>query len=288
MADKISTTALAKQKNSDAKSLFSELARLGYITRSEDKWLLTSIGEKFGGEYKEHAEFGSFIVWPINLIIDTSISAGIHLTATQIGERLGLNAKKINQILNELGWIDKRQDGWHITELGLRAGGQQRENKEAASLYIVWHDTIMRNNNFRRSVSEFLGSNSDAHATDKSFSHFQQKFAAKYRTSDGHYVRSKGELLIDNWLYMAGLVHAYERKLPIEEDVYSNFYLPSGRVYIQFWGSDTGTTSEYKKTQIRAVFEKYHFNLIELDQNDADNLDNILPKALRQFAIKAY
>jgi len=33
-------------------------------------------------------------------------------------------------------------------------------------------------------------------------------------------------MIIDNWLYMAEIVHAYERKLPIEEDVYSDFLHP--------------------------------------------------------------
>jgi hypothetical protein len=57
---------------------------------------------------------------------------------------------------------------------------------------------------------------------------FREKFEAKHRTQDGHYVRSKAEMIIDNLLYQYGLVHAYERKLPIEEDVYSDFYIPPG------------------------------------------------------------
>jgi hypothetical protein len=40
-------------------------------------------------------------------------------------------------------------------------------------------------------------------------------------------VRSRGELVIDNSLYEYGLAHAYERKLPVEEDVYSDFYIPA-------------------------------------------------------------
>ncbi|WP_226036714.1 hypothetical protein [Aquibacillus saliphilus] len=59
---------------------------------------------------------------------------------------------------------------------------------------------------------------------------------AKHRSADGHYVRSRAEMLIDNWLYMSEIVHAYERKLPIEEDVYTDFYLPVGKVYIEYWG----------------------------------------------------
>lgn len=285
MTDKISTTALAKQKNTDSKTLFNQLNQLGYIVRHNDKWQLTNTGLRFGGEYVDHKEFGSFIVWPSNLLIDTSISAGVRLTATQIGDKLGLNAKKINQILNELGWMNKEEDGWHLTDLGVQAGGEPREPKNASSQFIVWHDTILRDKNFRRSVSEFLGTDSDTVSTDKSFSSFQQKFSAKHRTSDGHYVCTKEEMLIDNWLYMAGLVHAYQRKLPIEEELYCNFYLPSGRVYIQLWDK---TQTEISREAVLAIYHRYNFNIIELEKHDTDNLDNILPSALRTFGVKAY
>jgi hypothetical protein len=43
----------------------------------------------------------------------------------------------------------------------------------------------------------------------------RKKFPDKHRSTDGHLVRSKAEVLIDNWLYMAGIVQAYERRLPI-------------------------------------------------------------------------
>lgn len=288
MSEKVSTTALARSRDLDANSLFTQLEHFGYVARYNNKWQLTLIGEKFGGEYRDHAEFGKFIIWPLNLLIDTNGSSGSFFTATQLGEKLGLNAKKINLILNELGWIDRQEDGWHLTPLGMYSGGKQREKKNNSAFFIVWHDTLLKNKNFRRSINEFLGTDPHAYSTDKSFSSFQRKFSAKYRTSDGHYVRSKDEMRIDNWLYMAGLVHAYERKLPIEEELYTNFYLPSGRVYIQCWGSDTGVTSEAKKQKIRQTFDKHQFNFIELEKDDIDNLDELLPKALRQFGIKAY
>lgn len=63
MSEKVSTSALAKMRNVEAKLLFADLQRAGYITRQDDKWLLTEEGAKFGGEYVEHAKFGQFIVW---------------------------------------------------------------------------------------------------------------------------------------------------------------------------------------------------------------------------------
>lgn len=37
-------------------------------------------------------------------------------------------------------------------------------------------------------------------------------------------------------MYDYGLVHAYEKKVPIEEELYTDFYLPNGKVYIEYWG----------------------------------------------------
>lgn len=288
MSEKLSTTNLAKRNGVDAKALFSELHHYGYIVRHDNKWLLTEIGARFGGEYITHSQYGQFIVWPGNLIIDKYLSSGQRYSATQLGEKVGLNAKKINQLFSELGWINKDEQGWHISEAGLRAGGEQREDKSSSTLFTVWHDTVLKNRNFNHSIREFLGADSDSLSTDKSFSSFKQKFEAKHRTSDGHYVRSKGELLIDNWLYMAGVVHAYERKLPIEEEVYSNFYLPSGKVYIQYWGTDSGPIESNTRAKKLKAYQENGFSLIEIEEHEIDQLDQLLPSALRKFGIKAY
>jgi len=336
MSEKISTSALAKMRQIEAKLLFADLKRAGYIVRKDDHWILTEEGTKYGGEYVDHPKFGPFIVWPTNLHIELATSSGRTYSATQLGEKLKLNAKRMNQLLSELGWISKSDEGWSLTEAGIRAGGHLRVDKESNHTFVVWHDIVLRNKRLKQSVIEFLGQDAESHSTDKSLSsfrqkfeakhrtldghyvivlrnkrlkqsvieflgqdaeshstdkslsNFRQKFEAKHRTLDGHYVRSKGELLIDNWLYLAGVVHAYERQLPIAQDVTSDFYLPSGKVYLQFWGSDTGEMSESEQEKIRAVYKQHNFNLIEVEASEVDRLDEVLPKRLRQFGIQAY
>tara|TARA_Y100001956_G_scaffold82520_1_gene103760 strand:- start:14350 stop:15216 length:867 start_codon:yes stop_codon:yes gene_type:complete len=288
MSDKLSTTALAKSRQQDAKELFTELKNAGYINRGDEGWVLTEIGAKFGGEYITHAKFGKFIVWPQNLLIDHAASSGNALSATQIGQRFSLPAKKINQLLQELGWLSRTEQGWQVTQSGLTVGGHQREDKETGTQFVVWHDTIIRNKRLKQSVVEFSGQDAETHATDKSLSSFRQKFEAKHRTLDGHYVRSKGELIIDNWLYMNGIVHAYDRQLPIEQDVLSDFYLPAGKVYLQYWGSDSGEIDAEQRDKIIALYQEHGFALIEVTPDDIEHLDERLPSKLREFGIKAY
>ncbi len=288
MSDKLSTSALAKLRNIDAKQLFSDLSKAGYLSRHNNQWLLTDMGAKFGGEYVEHPKFGKFVVWPENLLIDLVATGGNTLSATQIGEYFKLNPKKINQLFSELGWINKEKDGWIATPAGLRVGAKQREDKQSQQKFVVWHDSLRHNPHLRQSVIEFLGQETQTQATDKSYSNFRKKFEAKHRTLDGHYVRSTGELLIDNWLYLAGVMHAYQRPLPIEDAIMSDFYLPAGKVYIQYWGTDSGEISLKDRESTRALYADHEFNLIEVTPEEIHSLDDILPERLRQFGIKAY
>ena len=93
-------------------------------------------------------------------------------------------------------------------------------------------------------------------------------------------------MLIDNWLYMNGVVHAYERKLPIEEDVYCDFYIPEGKVYIEYWGLEEDPKyMERKNTKLR-IYEEHSFNLIQLSEEHIKNLDDYLPQLLLKYGVE--
>lgn len=112
---------------------------------------------------------------------------------------------------------------------------------------------------------------------------FRSKFPATFRAEDGHLVRSKAEQIIDNRLYHKGIVHAYERRVPIEEEVYCDFFIPIGqKVWIEFWGLNE--KKYLKRKELKQKFYKMHNkNLIELLDKDIENLDDIMPIKLRPF-----
>lgn len=114
---------------------------------------------------------------------------------------------------------------------------------------------------------------------------FREKYPRKYRTQDGHYVRTKSETILDDWLYHHFIVHAYERKVPIEEDMYSDFYIPQGPCYIEYWGLEDEEYSE-RKNKKRAIYSKHRLNLVELVNKDIENIDDILPRKLIKFGVK--
>lgn len=123
----------------------------------------------------------------------------------------------------------------------------------------------------------------------KDESDFRGKYPAKFLCSDGHWVRSRAELLIDNWLYTRRppIAHAYERRLPIPEEAYADFYMPLGDCYIEFWGLDTQEYSERQKRKLE-LFEKYELRVLSLGAQDLEKLDDLLPKKLLKLFPSGY
>ena len=118
---------------------------------------------------------------------------------------------------------------------------------------------------------------------EKDDNDFRTKFPATFISEDGHRVRSKAEQIIDNWLYHKGIVHAYERRVPIEEEVYCDFFIPIGqKVWIEFWGLEE--TKYLKRKELKKKFYTAHNkNLIELTDKDIENLDDNMPIKLRKY-----
>jgi len=94
------------------------------------------------------------------------------------------------------------------------------------------------------------------------------------RTSDGHYVKSYPESIIDDILYELRIVHCYEKKVPIDLDeqaVTCDWFIPilSNRngIYIEYWGMNT---KEYlsNKERKRAAYKENDIPLIEIEKDD--------------------
>lgn len=293
----VSTTVLAKSKGLSTQELFAHLLECGFIEKDKDSWTLTAEGQANGGEYKESNQYGKYIVWPENLALN--ITNGCDdgnqikmVNATAIGRSFDLSANKINFIFSELGWLNKGIKGWVLTEQGKKQGGLQAEDKKSGIPFVRWPEAIIESKSLKETIGHVKGTEEDHPPESKEYESndvgFREKFDAKHRAADGHFVRSKAEMLIDNWLYMAEIVHAYERKLPIEEDVYSDFYIPTGKVYIEYWGYENDQKYLARKQKKIDLYKKYGFNLIELQDKDVQNLDDILPRMLLKYGVQAY
>ena len=201
------------------------------------------------------------------------------LTAKEIAKKFDKNAKDVNLALLNLGFIKKCDNGYNVTDVGKYYGGMQNYYMGRAS--VRWDERILYNEIFIDEITKF----GVKVAKEEQKEDFREKFKAEYRTSDGHYVRSRAELVIANWLFVEGIAHAYEKRVPIKEDIYCDFYIPKGKVYIEFWGLEDDETYLKRKEKKIELYKKYNLNLIEIDNNTINNIDDYLPKELLKFGV---
>jgi phage antirepressor YoqD-like protein len=283
----ISTSALAKERELDPKELFGLLKDKGWIYKKDEQWHLTKEGRMAGGDMLNNPKFGDYVAWPSNLNIDQTISAKGTLNATQVAEYFKISNRKANLYFSELGWIEKDKGGWSLTKEGKKNGGHPMEAQNGKP-YAIWDDSVLKNTFLIRTISigegNYVETKEEIEKVEQK-DDFRKKYPAEKRTSDGHYVRSRAEQLIDNFLYQNGIVHAYEKKLNIAEEMYCDFYLREKKIYIEFWGLEENEKYAVRKKEKLELYAKYGFNLIQLNNSDLENLDEVLEAKLRKYGI---
>lgn len=298
----ISTSALANELDIKSSDLFDKLKTLGWIERKNDKWTLTNLGKQKGGQTRTSNKFGEFIVWPENISIDggQEKNKAKLINATALGKHFNISSQRLNLLLNELGQIKKTVAGWGLTKLGKSLGGRQFEHETSGGSYVLWPGTVVQNKDLLEQFQEapkekpvYKEPNSIINKSDTdTVDDFRKKYPAEYRTKDGHYVRSKAELTIDDSLYLWGIAHAYEKKLPnTTENVYSDFHIPSGNgrpkaVYIEYWGIENDEKYNNRKNKKIEIYNELGLSLIQLNDADIKNIEDSLQKYLLQHGIK--
>ena len=298
----ISTSSLANELEIKSSDLFDKLKTLGWVERKNDKWSLTDLGKQKGGQTRNNPKFGEYIVWPENI----SLAHGQQkenpklLNATAIGKHFNISSQRLNLLLNELGWIEKTVAGWGLTKYGKTLSGKQFEHETSGGSYVLWPEYVLQNKDlleqFQETPKEKPGSKVENPITCKSdtdtVDDFRKKYPTEYRTKDGHYVRSKAELTIDDSLYLWGIAHAYEKKLPnTTENVYSDFHIPSGNgrpkaVYIEYWGMENDEKYNQRKNKKIEIYNLLGLSLIQLNDADIKNIEDSLQKYLLQHGIR--
>lgn len=305
---KISTSKLAIKLNIQAKDLFDKLLNEWYIELSDwdDKWIITEKWMKSWWEIKNSKKFWNYIVWPEDISFEKKpleapkiITKQNLISVSKVAENFGIWARRANQIISELWWTEKTIKWWFLTDLWKSVWWKEFKHTIFWVSYTKWPESILENSSFLHALwidekepeeIEIIEKVKKIIKKDELDLDFRDKFPAKYRTKDGHNVRSRWEVLIDNALYEYGLAHAYERKLPIEEDVYSDFYIPSKNwskaVYIEYWGIEENEKYSKRKDDKIAIYKKYNLNLLSLENKHIDNLDDYLPMLLLEYWIK--
>jgi hypothetical protein len=88
-------------------------------------------------------------------------------------------------------------------------------------------------------------------------------------------------------LFHQKIAHAYERRIPIEEEIYCDFFLPLSKVYIEYWGLEEKDYLQRKEAK-KWLYDKYQLHLIELFDEHIYHLDDRLPVLLKRFFPETY
>lgn len=225
----------------------------------------------------------------ISQLNEASSASAKTLSATRLSEHFHIRPYKVNPTLAELGLLEKVENGWVATPRGLAVGAQEKVDPRKNNQYVVWSPEVLENSIFLYAFQTMTEDSSTEPSPQSNDSGFRERLrsVAKHRTNDGHWVRSKAEALIDNWLYVMGLVHAYERRLPIAEEAYCDFYIPQGRIYIEYWGYENDPQYAARKQEKLQLYRANELNLLELSDEHIEQLDDRLPILLRKFGVKA-
>ncbi len=118
-------------------------------------------------------------------------------------------------------------------------------------------------------------------------------YEGKFTCTDGHIVKSKSEMIIDNWLFDHNIPHAYEKRLPIDSDenhdLHPDFCLPGYKddpddIYIEYWGYNE-TNIEYTKSKNYKLkkYKELKVTVICLEEKDIMDIGASLDRKLKFY-----
>lgn len=281
--DKISTSALARQLEVPVQQLFSTLKDYEWIRKIDEGWALTPKGEFEGGEYRHSKRYGRYIVWPATLEQHPMMQALEHnkmLTAVALGQHFNLSGRAVNRALAELGWLKRELQGWLLTAAGKQGGGVQLENRQTDMLYALWPETVLENPVLVARLQDCAAALTELPDEDL--------FAAQASlvSVDGHRHDNRAQLAICHWLYMAGVLHATGRPLPVAEPLKADFYLPLNRVFIDYWPADASPSVLKLSMRKAEVYKRLGLSAIEIHSEDIVQLDDVLPRQLHKLGVR--
>jgi hypothetical protein len=104
-----------------------------------------------------------------------------------------------------------------------------------------------------------------------------------FKCLDGHFVKSKGELIIDNYLTILGIDHIYEKTIKIKgNNVKCDWYLPDNDIYIEYWGSSGQKYNKRKKEKLK-LYKIANKKLISIENIMFGDLYSNIDKMLKKF-----
>ena len=106
-----------------------------------------------------------------------------------------------------------------------------------------------------------------------------------YVCKDGHQVRSKSEMVIDDYLYDHEIRHCYEYLFDVDgkTTIKPDFYLPEADVYLEHFGINNSDRYEQEKQYKLDVYKKAGVTVICTDEDDMKRPDFCIARKLKHY-----
>ncbi|UCC19946.1 MAG: hypothetical protein JSV62_01315 [Promethearchaeota archaeon] len=107
--------------------------------------------------------------------------------------------------------------------------------------------------------------------------------ASSFKCLDGHIVKSKAELIIDNHLYRLGFEHIYENTIKIRgKPIKYDWYLPKFDIYIEYWGY-FGKKYMKRKAEKLELYRKGKLKIISIEDIMLEDIYSYLENMVVKF-----
>ena len=124
---------------------------------------------------------------------------------------------------------------------------------------------------------------------------YRRVYPMNFRCKDGHYVRSKSEKMIDDYLFERRYVHVYEKKVINEEkdeEYYPDFFIlvKNGNseleIYLEFFGLEDD--EKYVATEKKKLdyYKSKNYDVIEVREKNIGNLEDYLDSEILKIKKK--
>ncbi len=165
-------------------------------------------------------------------------------------------------------------------------------------LNLAYTTIIDIRNQLNLATNEHLFNYNEQEQINNEHQDFRKQFPANIHCQDGHYVRSKDERTIDDYLYNeAKLLHAYEPKFRLTKEekalcknlgyeyefFYPDFYIPKYNLYIEFFGKDDEKYNQKMDLKIDILNKRKNINFRYLTYKDGNLLIEKLEDILNEF-----
>lgn len=117
------------------------------------------------------------------------------------------------------------------------------------------------------------------------FIDYRTKYPLIYRCSDGHFVRSKAEREIDNFLFNNDITHVYEyHYISLDgTEYFPDFYIPKYHLIIEYFGINKDNYLKTKNQKITTYKNDRRYNFEYLTPDQDNDFEFYLTKIFKKY-----